>query len=163
MCSRRFAVCVTRRSFIFSKNGTYILRAAPEFAGSEAKFKVTMTDGCITSAPVSISVKLRNDLLSAESYSLSFACLSKEDGVYELALPQKDDNGDSISWVLIKPENGQTEHAYISVNGSSLEYRLIDSKLNENYKETVMLSCSDGWMTGSSIPFEIKAIRNDPE
>ena len=146
-------------SVMMSPSGAYIVRAAEEFGGAEASFSVTASDGCITSSPVDIRVKLNNGLVTADNYKYNVVCMSQ--GAYKLDLPPVDDDGDPITWSISSPENGQTDNAYVSIDNGKLVYRMFEN-VNREYTDTVRLFCSDGWTTATPIPFDRVCKRNQP-
>ncbi len=139
-------------SAMLSSDGSYVVLVEPEYRLGKAGFSFTVSDGIIESDPYTVDVYLLNNLISATELSKNFVCYSGENGYYEFALPEVDDDGDRLTWSLVTEQtDGLTSQWGSSVavtDGNIVRYR-INPSINDNFVEILTFACSDGWMNGT--------------
>ncbi len=140
-------------SVMVSPSGRYIAKVSSDYAGSEAQFSVTVSDGLITSLPSVVHIRLENHLVSINELNREVTCYPGENGAkYDLDLPKTDLDGDPLVWSLVEPENGNARYGNVVINEQRSGAQFIVNPVQtEEFTQELLLTCSDGWITSDNI------------
>ncbi|MDR1003020.1 MAG: hypothetical protein LBL82_07125 [Oscillospiraceae bacterium] len=152
-------------SVMISKDGGFLLFVDNDYAGGMVSFTFTMTDGILVSEPYKYTVTLINNLISEREFSQDMICYSGEDGYYMLNLPKTDIDGDPLTWrVKTELADGKTAKGHtvlVEDDGAAVKV-ILNPSVNENDTQTLILSCSDGWVESDNIIFTCNIAKNMP-
>lgn len=151
-------------SVTLSPRGSFMLFIDKDYRGHTASFDFTVSDGIMTSEPYRYTVSLENSIPAAEEYTQEFVCYTGENGWYTVELPKTDADGDTLVWSIATEltEDGRTpEGNYISFeNGLSSVLIRPNPERNEDFEETLVFTCSDGWLSSDAISVNCKFEEN---
>ncbi len=150
-------------SVMLAPNGGYLVSIAEDHFGSTASFSFTVSDGMITTDPVTVTINLENHIIDVVEYTQDFICYGG-DYFYTLDLPQYDTDGDKLTWTVISTlKDGLTpnQSRIITGDGSEIKYQ-ISPEINEDTVEVINLICSDGWMQSPTVTLLCRIHENQP-
>ncbi len=155
----------TNCNVMLTPEGSFLLRVDKNYSGSAAAFVFTATDGIITTEPMTMRFDLTNNLIEETELSQDIVYYGGEEYNYELPLPQKDIDGDPLTWKLasVLSDNLTDNGSFVKISSdkTKLLYRP-GKELNADTAESLALICSDGWLESEEITFTVKISENKP-
>lgn len=153
-------------SVTMSSGGSFMLFIDPDYRGHTASFDFTVSDGLLTCEPYRYTISLSNNIIQSEKFSQKFVCYAGENGWYSLDLPSTDSDGDILNWTVtteLTSDNRTPEGNYVSfADGLSTVLIRPNPERNENFSETLTLTCSDGWLSSDTITVKCSFTENRP-
>ncbi len=151
---------------VLAPGGSFMLFIDPEYKGHSASFDFTVSDGILTCDPYRYTISLQNNIIEPDNFKQEFVCYSGENGWYLIDLPIVDPDGDILSWNVtteLTEDSRTPEGNYISfADGLSRVIIRANPERNEEFSETLTLTCSDGWLSSDIITVECFFIKNEP-
>ncbi len=153
-------------SVTLSPGGSFMLFIDPDYRGHTASFDFTVSDGLLTCEPYRYTISLHNNIIQSGKFSQKFVCYSGENGWYAIDLPSTDSDGDILNWTVtteLSSDSRTPKGNYISfADGLSTVLIRPDPERNEEFSETLTLTCSDGWLSSDTITVRCSFIENQP-